>query len=170
MKYSISLLIFVMVAAAGCMNENPVATDTGDTSPELIPKAPKMVEFFAHQENTIIVTGGTACTLEASFPGVIEGDHIGSGTISSTSVVNFCTGVQTTEATITAANGDLLIIGVMVGSFDTTDPTNAIFWGDFTITGGTGRFDGASGSGMYAGTADTIAGVGQYDFDGVISR
>ena len=128
-----------------------------------------MVEFSAHEANTIIPLGGDACTLLASFSGMIEGDHIGVGTIAATSVVNFCTGVQTSEAVITAANGDQLSFET-VGNFDPSDPTNVSFWGDFTFTGGTGRFANATGSGTYAGTADTIAGVGQYDMNGMISR
>ena len=167
MKYAKHALLLLAVVVAGCMNESPVAVDTQD--PALIPPTPKMVPFTAHEENTIIVTGVDGCFLYASFPGMIEGDHIGSGTIASTSIVDNCTLVQLTEATITAANGDELVLD-LVGSFDNSDPTNLVFWGDFTITGGTGRFESASGGGTYAGTADGVAGVGQYDLDGMISR
>ena len=187
MKYSIYFLVLLMVAAVGCLNENPVATDTGNSSPELIPEAPKMVPFHAHEENTITVVPPFVCVppdfpgscsplntvLHAEFPGVIEGDHIGSGTIFSTSEIDFGQGVpfiQTGRGVITAANGDELNWDFAGVAFP-TGPDDVIFNGNFTFEGGTGRFANATGGGTYTGSANTAGpGAGQFDLDGVISR
>ncbi|MDP1638390.1 MAG: hypothetical protein Q8K74_06210 [Candidatus Nitrotoga sp.] len=63
--------------------------------------------------------------------------------------------------TITAANGDN-ITGTYSGSFIPTDNPSIYMYDDFTIqiTGGTGRFKGATGSGALEGTSNTITGQG----------
>lgn len=48
-------------------------------------------------------------------------------------------------------------------------PGTTVFSGEFTIIGGTGIFSNATGGGAYAGSADVIAGLGQFGMDGVIS-
>jgi hypothetical protein len=48
-------------------------------------------------------------------------------------------------------------------------PGTAQFSGEFTITGGTGFFEGVAGGGTYEGAANTIAGTGQYEMDGSIT-
>jgi hypothetical protein len=40
----------------------------------------------------------------------------------------------------------------------------------FTVTGGKGRFAGATGSGAIKGEADLMKNVGSLTFDGVITR
>jgi len=58
------------------------------------------------------------------------------------------------------------------GSFAGTiieDGGNVSFEGEYTFSGGTGRFSGASGSGTYAGTANLPAAMGQVTFSGTVS-
>jgi hypothetical protein len=178
-----SLVIFAMVAVVGCMNENPVVTGTENSRPEMIPPEPKTVPFFAHEENTILCGAATPdCQpgpdgiAHVIFPGVIEGDHIGSGTIYTLSQVDFSclpdSLCQTGQGVITAANGDELLWEFEGrGDFVGPGPGDVAFSGNFWfVPGGTGRFAGATGGGTYNGTADTIAGFGQFDLDGVISR
>ena len=166
-----------------CVGDTPVGVDPG-TEPggsviRRIPPAPKMVPFFAHEENTIVCIAPTPdCQpgpdgiLHASFPGVIEGDFIGRGTIAATSEVDFSVFPfqQTTQSTITAANGDKLFWNAVGTAVPGPGPGDVIFSGNFTFVGGTGRFATATGGGTYAGTANTIAAVGQFDINGMISR
>ena len=180
MKYAMLALVLLSVVAVGCMNESPVAIDTASPGPELIPQAPKTAPFQAHEENTIVCitencAPGPDGFAHVEFPGVIEGDHIGSGTMFLASQVFFFVPpgdpfIQTAQGAITAANGDQLFVD-MVGTGTADNTTGDIaFNGNFTFEGGTGRFATASGGGAYDGTANGIAGVGQFDLDGVISR
>ena len=66
--------------------------------------------------------------------------------------------------TLTAANGDTLILALVVqpgGNINVAG--GVIFSGDYTVTGGTGRFSGAMGGGIFAGAAlflDETDGIG----------
>jgi hypothetical protein len=179
MKRAVYLLVLPLMMAVGCSDEGPVAIDAGDSSPALIPEFPKTAPCEAHEENTIVCVEPTADCMPGpdglayfEFPGVVEGDHIGTGTISGGSVVNFFVFPfqQSGQSTITAANGDQLVFNYAGTAVPGAGEGDVIFGGWFTFVGGTGRFATASGMGTYAGTANTIAGVGQYDMDGVISR
>jgi hypothetical protein len=96
------------------------------------------------------------CVLLNTETAEIRGTHLGAGTWSSFETVNFCmipgVGVVDGAFTLTAANGDQIF-----GTYDTIvivgDGTIAAS-GTFEITGGTGRFDDASGSGIIDATGD----------------
>jgi len=84
-----------------------------------------------------------------------------------TRVVPFTT---TGTETFTAANGDEVFT-----SFDGTssppDPNGiAYFAGSFVITGGTGRFLGATGGGEAEGTVNVVTVTSEQTFSGTISR
>jgi hypothetical protein len=162
-----------------------VTTETTNSPPELIPSATD-VPFRAHEENSIVIVPPFLCVppdfpdncsplntiLHAEFPGVIRGTHVGSGTIFSTSQVDFSVFpfAQTTQAVITAANGDELHWdGVGIGFLVEGFPDSTVFNGNFTFVGGTGRFENATGGGTYAGSANTAAAQGQFDMEGSIS-
>jgi hypothetical protein len=71
--------------------------------------------------------------------------------------------------TLTAANGDTL---VLTGDRDEGCPTgpNAVHGtGDWTVTGGTGRFAGATGHGTFDGVADFNQGTFSFRLTGTIS-
>jgi hypothetical protein len=71
--------------------------------------------------------------------------------------------------TLTAANGDTL---VLTGDRDQGCPTgpNAVHGtGDWTVTGGTGRFAGATGQGTFDGVADFNHGTFSFQLIGTIS-
>jgi hypothetical protein len=96
------------------------------------------------------------CVLLNTETAIIHGTHIGVGTWSSFETVNFCTspgvGDVVGEFTLTAANGDQI-----VGTYQTivivSDATIAAS-GTYEITGGTGRFEDATGSGTIDATGD----------------
>ncbi len=95
------------------------------------------------------------------FAGTVRGTHIGTGTIEGTGTTTL-TGETTfdysAEYTITAANGDqLFATDVGTGTVDPADGS-AVIDITGTITGGTGRFEGASGS--YTGTISNVVAAG----------
>lgn len=65
------------------------------------------------------------------------------------------------------ANGDIIYISFVISATE-TEPLLK-FEGSFSITGGTGRFKGATGGGILSGVADLSAGTWDGEFDGVIS-
>ena len=72
-----------------------------------------------------------------------EATLIGHYTLSGDLVANVILGTAVGTFTMTAANGDMLFLDA-AGGVVRTDPTK-IFW-NYTVTGGTGRFEGATGS------------------------
>jgi hypothetical protein len=96
------------------------------------------------------------CVLLNTETGEVRGTHIGAGTWSSFETVDFCTdpavGDVIGEFTLTAANGDQIF-----GTYNTVvlagDGTIAAS-GTYDITGGTGRFEDATGSGTIDATGD----------------
>ena len=100
--------------------------------------------------------------------------HLGRATFSMTHCTNvdFATGTGAFELgvmRVTAANGDQLFM-TEHGTFQATpDPpvSHATSW--WTITGGTGRFEGATGSGTGGGVLDIATGTGSLWFSGTIS-
>jgi hypothetical protein len=88
-----------------------------------------------------------------------EVTHLGHFTVTGDVAVEVATGIPTGTWTLTAANGDMLFLK-MTGSG--IDPTHG--FGEFTVVGGTGRFEGATGSyeqiitfAVPLGTADIIS-------------
>jgi hypothetical protein len=72
-----------------------------------------------------------------------EATHIGHYTLTGDFVVDVRFGIAAGVFTLTAANGDMLFLD-MKGHADPTDLTKTV--ANFTVTGGTGRFEGATGS------------------------
>ena len=86
-----------------------------------------------------------------SVTGEGNASHLGATTaVTDNQIVNVNTGMATATYTLTGANGDTVVLEMI---FQTTFlPNNAVtFEGSYTVTGGTGRFYGATGSGDLAG-------------------
>src|SRR5262249_40707730 len=79
--------------------------------------------------------------------------HLGKATASTDNqLVNLLTGVSTATYTFTAANGDTLVLEMdFQSTFDQIPPQSVTFEGTYNVTDGTGRFFGATGSGMLIG-------------------
>lgn len=96
------------------------------------------------------------CVLLNTETGDVRGNHIGAGTWSSFETVDFCAdpavGDVVGEFTLTAANGDQ-IFGIYSTVVLTGDGTIAAS-GTYEITGGTGRFENATGTGTVDATGD----------------
>ena len=76
--------------------------------------------------------------------------HLGRTAFYSDKVIQLFTGTQTTQATFTAANGDVLR-AVGSGTNAPSGPGRARFTATLTFVGGTGRFAGATGEARVEG-------------------
>ena len=98
--------------------------------------------------------------------------HMGRTTVTTTDqTVNLITGEGTATYTLTAANGDTLVLAL---EFLTTfEASGVTFEGTYIVIGGTGRFVGATGSGAASGSATFTGpshGVGSFELDGTMRR
>ena len=98
---------------------------------------PISVPFKGESSGVITATGfdPVAGIAFAHIEGEGHATHFGRLTVSGDVALNLVTGVPLGTWTLTAANGDMLFL-------DMTASPDA---GLFTVTGGTGRFEGASG-------------------------
>jgi hypothetical protein len=95
--------------------------------------------------------------------------HLGRTTMHAIQVINVETGDLTNSTTYTAANGDALYT-TFVGT--SSPPPDVVFQGTETYVGGTGRFEGATGSSELEGTATVNidgTGTGEYTSKGTIT-
>lgn len=88
-------------------------------------------------------------------------------------LVNLIDGSGTATYTLTGANGDTLVLALVVPVGGTINVDGGvIFSGSYTIIGGTGRFNGATGSGVFGGTGLFLTetdGIGAFAVAGTIS-
>lgn len=120
----------------------------------------------------------TLFTSEVNFP-FVNVDVIGAGhalhmgataAVTNNQTVFIPTGVGTATYELTAANGDTVIVE-LIGT-NVFSPSGVAFAGTYEITGGTGRFDDAGGSGAMSGTATNTGptvGFGTFNLDGTIT-
>jgi hypothetical protein len=158
----------------------------------LVKMAPAEVRSAAHyvaMRGTIggISTLGYPMLDESSGDVIVPVESTGSGQISHfghvtmteshTTTILASSGYATSlvtggTATITAANGDRLFLAFS-GTGVRTGPSQFDDTLSYTITGGTGRFGGASGSGVIHSTDEPSTPTGQvpfvFDLEGVIS-
>jgi hypothetical protein len=116
----------------------------------------------------IVGIDANGCNIQ-EIDGVGNATHLGLNTWHSDALA--CPGawVQTGTITFTAANGDQLYMK-FAGTFS-IGPGIAYFKGDYTFTGGNGRFLHAGGTGDYWGSASlTPGGTGEIFFDGVLEK
>ena len=95
--------------------------------------------------------------------------HLGKYTEHITMQINLPTRHSMGAATFTAANGDTLTATVE-GQATPTSPGELSIVEVYTITGGTGRFAGATGTFTLESTANQATGVSSGTFSGVIDR
>lgn len=128
------------------------------------------VPFHGSYSGTAILTSPTSAT----FSGKGIATHLGSSTNEGNSVVtgpdSSCPGglANNHYETLTAANGDTL----MLVSYDVACPTGPWMFqgtGHWVVTGGTGRFSGATGQGSFDGHSDFNQGVFSFQLTGTIS-
>jgi len=118
----------------------------------------------------VFVTDGAGNVIAADANGTGSGTHLGlfssAGRIFFTPDPNNPTRLITSgEATITAADGDKLIIVIENGE---QDVVSGIGTGNFRFSGGTGRFANASGLSSYVVEQNLLTGAYQITFVGRI--
>jgi len=189
MKYLSILMLASILILAGCSGDDPVAplATPNDqvaipATSEVVPVSPDNAWGGQEQSNGMVPFRGTYTTVvsEAGFipPSTVQLDiwgegsatYLGQSTWYSLSSVDINTGEQWGSTAEVASNGDELHYDYLGGSGVDPDTGLTFFSGEWTVTGGTGRFANATGGGTYEGTADGTQGTGQITLIGQISR
>jgi hypothetical protein len=164
------LALVAVALAAACQKDAP-----DPVGPELRSSkaaAPKMVPF----KGRLTYQSTAPVPLERCASGEIgmsltkagNATHLGRFTVAASQCLDPATGAITKgEAVFTAANGDQ-VFATQSGRVTGSPPVFA-FELDYTVTGGTGRFAGASGSIHATGDFDVRTGGGTASLEGVIS-
>jgi hypothetical protein len=112
--------------------------------------------------------------LEIDFPilrqrdtGTCQLAHLGRSLFDGELVINLITRTQEGTRTFTAANGDELYASV-VGASTPAGPGLIAFSATFTFTGGTGRFENASGTATGTGVANQTTGATSVSLHGAL--
>lgn len=114
-------------------------------------------------ETAFVTTAFDGRFLSATTYGEGHSSHLGRITYVSPHVFDFFTGTYTSELDVTAANGDVVYLETD-GQFNPFDPS-ADAASTYTVVGGTGRFQNATGEGVIARLDDGATIL----LDGVIS-
>ena len=107
-------------------------------------------------------------TLSVNGTGIGNATHLGSFTMTYEAEVNLLTHVAMGSIEFIAANGDRVFADFVGQSTPTAIPNVVSIVETATITGGTGRFAGATGTFVVMRTLDQITGSASGFFDGSI--
>ena len=164
--------VLLTVALAGCGGATPTAID---------PETPALARTAAKSQRLVQrpITGHCETVLapiQVLRPGVVRQvdtgtcqlSHLGRAEFTSDKVIQIAAGTQTTEATFTAANGDILR-AVGAGTSAPSGPGLVSFSATLTFVGGTGRFSHATGQARVEGTANMITRTASLELDGWIA-
>jgi hypothetical protein len=135
----------------------------------------------AHNEQPFHANFTTQFTSALTFPllhltvhGKGKATYMGTTTaFTDDQVSNLIDGSGSATYTLTAKNGDTLVMTLVVRPGGTINIEGGVlFSGSYTIIGGTGRFSGATGSGVFGGTGlflSETTGIGAFAVVGTIS-
>jgi len=174
MKYTHAVWLAAIPLLAACSENTPTlpgsSTLTGLTSTTSLGASPER-PFGGRCDTEITISppisGDAPDVLRLHIEYVCQLAHLGRTTAVAEQIVSL-TGPNASNTTIyTAANGDQLFV-TWTGTGTANGPNNT-FSGPETITGGTGRFAGASGSTWVSGTASFATMTGQFTSVGTIS-
>jgi hypothetical protein len=107
--------------------------------------------------------------LSVTGSGTGIGSHLGQFSLSYELTVILATGTATGSAQLTAANGDIIYATVVGLGVETDTPGVDSITETYTITGGTGRFEGAQGSFVMERLVTLATGVTSGSFQGTIT-
>lgn len=159
----LTLLVLLVLGTTGCSVENPtVPADDISADKAADPMVPFRGEYTTSLEFGPF--GPDSFILNITAEGTAT--HLGRNTWFAASEVTYA-GQQTAAGSFLSASGDELS-WEGGGVVSTLEDGTRVFSGEWTVTGGTGRFDGATGGGSYEGSAMETA--GQIAFTGEVSR
>jgi len=132
--------------------------------------AGEQVPFKGRLEGDVTVTPLTPPLLQVDVEAIGKATHLGKFTLDIPHVVDPATRTAVGSYEFTAANGDKVYAEFTGIATPTATPGVLYIEETATITGGTGRFAGATGSFTGERLYDTIAGTTIGSFEGTISR
>ena len=130
--------------------------------------AAEQVPFQGNLEGTVTRSGAPPI-VSVNISATGAATQLGQFAVSIPHSVNVVTRTATGEYHFVAANGDTLTATFTGHAAPTADPTVLAIEESATITGGTGRFAGATGSFTTERLYDTVAGTTAGSFSGTIS-
>ena len=147
------------------------ATITGIPAEGVAGSAAKEVPFEGRLEGggTIVFEPSPSPFFFVDFKGTGHATHLGRFTVEGPHRVNSATGIAIGSFTFTAANGDTLTADFIGVGIPTVTPGVFSIVETATITGGTGRFAGATGSFRVERLVEFATGVTSGSFEGTIS-
>lgn len=131
--------------------------------------AGEQVPFQGSLQGAVTRSGGPA-VVHVDIVGGGNGSHLGNFTFSAPHDVNTAARTATGSYLLTAANGDTVTATFTGASSPTATPGVLSIVETATITGGTGRFAGATGSFTVERSYDTVAGTTTGSYSGTISK
>jgi|GEM_PF-503198 len=130
--------------------------------------AGEQVPFKGSLEGVDIATAVTPPFVSTQVTATGNASHLGNFTFTELVTVDTRTRIGTGTFLLTAANGDT-VFGTSSGQATLIAPTVLTIKENMVITGGTGRFAGATGTFTVTRLKDTITGVTTGSFTGTIS-
>ncbi|HEV3261660.1 MAG TPA: hypothetical protein VG013_32725 [Gemmataceae bacterium] len=131
--------------------------------------AGEQVPFKGSLEGDVTVTPLAPPFLSVDIEATGKATHLGRFALDIPHVVKVANGTATGSYEFTAANGDTLFADFTGTARPTATPGVLYIEETATITGGTGRFAGATGSFAVERLFDTVAGTTIGSFEGTIS-
>jgi hypothetical protein len=164
--------VVAVLALAGCRSADVLEAEGPGTQESTGPQSnDNTVPFHVVVDNTAeIVPPPPPPLVHGIFRGTARSHPFGHSKFFGTTEIDpfVFPNHQTVDAVFTYRNGDELhFSSVGIGIPD--EFGNSDFSGDYTITGGTGRFKDATGGGTYAGTFTAATSSAHFTMDGVIS-
>lgn len=161
---SVTLTLFLVILGAGAMLAQTKRASTVAAPDEQVP-------FTV--EGTAVITGVTKLPgglTQVNFTTKGKATHLGDFTGPLTRIQDH-QGTFGSTAVIVGANGKDTVFFSVNGRFDTTkDKCLAVSNGTYTVTGGAGAFENATGSGTITTQIDVCAGTATGTYAGTISR
>lgn len=162
----------VAVTPSSVSSGGPAPVSSADgifaAGPELA--ASHEVPFKGSVEGLSTLTFPSPLSLSVTAEGTGNATQLGRYTFEYHEVVNLSTNTGTGTYEFTAANGDTLTGDFTGVGFPTADPNVLSLVEDVTITGGTGRFAGATGSFQITRSFDFATNLTTGSFEGTIRR
>lgn len=166
-------LTLVSITLAACVGDSPTAPASKGSA------APRYSRAEAPADRSRPIQGRCQSTFSAppvpptpvfqqTDIGVCQISHLGKTRVVSVLTINFLAGTQTGQRIFTAANGDRLYAS-NVGTSALIGPARIGFSATLTFTGGTGRFENASGQATATGEANLATRTTSSSFIGSIA-